>query len=58
MNGRSMLFGEDGLARACGRWAGVDLKRMVECVFDEVDQFLGGEPRRDDQALLAVEVTE
>jgi serine phosphatase RsbU (regulator of sigma subunit) len=57
MNRRSMLFGEDGLARACVRWAGVPIERMVENLFYEVDQFLGGEPRRDDQAMLALEIT-
>jgi len=58
MNGRSMLFGEDGLAGACARWADVPIQTMVENVFYEVDQFLAGEPRRDDQAMLALEVTE
>jgi phosphoserine phosphatase RsbU/P len=58
MNGRCMLFGEDGLAGACIRWAGVPIEIMVENVFCELDQFLAGEPRRDDQAMLALEVTE
>jgi hypothetical protein len=31
---------------------------MVENVFRELDQFVAGEPRRDDQAMLALEVTE
>ena len=58
MNDRSMLFGEDGLAHACVRWAGVPIERMVENLFSEVDQFLAGEPRRDDQAMLALEITD
>jgi phosphoserine phosphatase RsbU/P len=58
MNGRSKLFGEDGLVAACARWAGVPVQRMVEHVLDEIDQFVAGEPRRDDQALLALEITE
>ncbi len=58
MNGRAMLFGEEGLALACARWCGVPIEKMVEYVFYEIDQFLAGEPRRDDQAMLAVEVTE
>jgi serine phosphatase RsbU (regulator of sigma subunit) len=58
MNGRALLFGEEGLSGACVRWAGVPVQRMVEKLFYEVDQFLAGEPRRDDQALLALEVTQ
>jgi serine phosphatase RsbU (regulator of sigma subunit) len=58
MNGYSMLFGEEGLAGACARWADVPIERMVEKVFYEVDQFLAGEPRRDDQAMLALEITQ
>ena len=57
MNDRSLLFGEDALARACVRWAGVPIERMVENLFYEVDHFLAGEPRRDDQAMLALEIT-
>jgi sigma-B regulation protein RsbU (phosphoserine phosphatase) len=56
MNGRELLFGEDGLARACMRWAGQPIEQMVDSLFREVDQFLAGEPQRDDQALLALEV--
>jgi phosphoserine phosphatase RsbU/P len=55
-NGRDLLFGEDGLARACMRWAGEPIEQMVDNLFREVDQFLAGEPQRDDQALLALEV--
>jgi sigma-B regulation protein RsbU (phosphoserine phosphatase) len=58
MNGRSKLFGEEGLVAACARWSSVPVQRMVEKVFGELDQFLAGEPRRDDQALLALEITE
>ncbi|HEX2229451.1 MAG TPA: SpoIIE family protein phosphatase [Candidatus Binatia bacterium] len=58
MNGRCILFGEDGLAAACARSAGVPIDQMVEKVFCELDQFVGSEPRRDDQAMLALEVTE
>jgi serine phosphatase RsbU (regulator of sigma subunit) len=57
-NGRSMMFGEDKLADACARWAGVPIEQMVEQVFREVDQFIVGESQRDDQAMLALEVTE
>lgn len=58
MNARFMLFGEEGLADACARWANVPIEQMVGRLFYEVDQFLAGEPRRDDQAMLALEVTE
>lgn len=58
MNGRSMLFGEEGLAGACARWVSLPIERMVENLFYEVDQFIAGEPQRDDQAMLALEVTE
>jgi sigma-B regulation protein RsbU (phosphoserine phosphatase) len=58
MNGREELFGEDGLAGACARWAGAPIAQMVENLFCEVDRFLGGEPQRDDQAMLAMEVVE
>jgi serine phosphatase RsbU (regulator of sigma subunit) len=53
-----MMFGEDKLADACARWAGVPIEQMVEQVFREVDQFIVGESQRDDQAMLALEVTE
>jgi serine phosphatase RsbU (regulator of sigma subunit) len=57
-NGREELFGEDGLAGACARWAGAPIAQMVENLFREVDRFLAGEPQRDDQAMLALEVVE
>jgi hypothetical protein len=31
---------------------------MVQKVFAQLDQFLQGEPQSDDQALLAMEITE
>ena len=52
------LFGEERLADACARYAAVSLDTMVENVFTELDTFLNGEPQNDDQALLALEVTE
>jgi serine phosphatase RsbU (regulator of sigma subunit) len=57
MNGRQVLFGENGLAGACARWSGVPIEQMVERIFREVDQFVADEPHRDDQAMLALEVT-
>jgi sigma-B regulation protein RsbU (phosphoserine phosphatase) len=58
MNESCMLFGENGLASACVRCAGLTIERMVESLFCEVDQFVADEPRRDDQAMLILEVTE
>lgn len=58
MNSEQQLFGEERLAEACTRYAAVPLKTMVESVFAELDAFLNGEPQNDDQALLALEVTE
>ena len=58
INGEQQLFGEERLAEACLRNFAVPLKTMVESVFTELDAFLDGEPQNDDQALLALEVTE
>jgi serine phosphatase RsbU (regulator of sigma subunit) len=57
-NGHYMMFGEETLADACARLAGRPIEQMVEHVFREIDQFLVGESQRDDQAMLALEVTE
>lgn len=52
------LFGEEKLAELCARGADFPLQTLVERVFAGVDQFAHGEPQSDDQALLALEVTE
>ncbi len=52
------LFGDERLAEICTRGAGFPLQTVVERVFAAVDQFVQGEPQTDDQALLALEVTE
>jgi sigma-B regulation protein RsbU (phosphoserine phosphatase) len=57
-NSEQELFGEERLAEACIRYADVSLTTMVEQIFLELDAFLAGEPRHDDQALLAFEVTD
>jgi two-component system, sensor histidine kinase ChiS len=58
INSEQELFGEERLAEACTRYAAVPLETMVESVFAELDAYLNGEPQNDDQALLALEVTE
>lgn len=52
------LFGDERLAEICTRGASFPLQTVVERVFAAVDQFVQGEPQTDDQALLALEVTE
>jgi serine phosphatase RsbU (regulator of sigma subunit) len=56
MNPESHLFGEENLAAKCLRLAGLPIDQMVECVFDEIDRFVGRETQQDDQALLVLEV--
>ncbi len=58
MDARNMMFGEQGLADACARSAKLPIEQMVEDLFCQVDRFLGGERQRDDQAILALQVTE
>ena len=58
MNAEQQLFGEERLAEVCAQHAGLPLTVMVENVFTEIDAFLEDEPQNDDQALLALEVTE
>lgn len=58
MNGQEDLFGEDRLADICARSRRMPVDVMVQKVFAQLDQFSQGEPQRDDQALLAMEVTE
>jgi sigma-B regulation protein RsbU (phosphoserine phosphatase) len=58
MNDKEMMFGERGLADACVRWGKQPFTHMVECVLRELDRFLAGAPQRDDQAMLALEVTD
>jgi sigma-B regulation protein RsbU (phosphoserine phosphatase) len=58
MNASSELFGEDGLIAVCKRWGSEPVEKMVKYIFDEVDRFCTGEPQRDDQALLVLEVTD
>ena len=57
INTEQEFFGEDRLADACSRYAAVPLTTMVENVFAEMDAFSNDEPQNDDQALLALEVT-
>jgi sigma-B regulation protein RsbU (phosphoserine phosphatase) len=58
MNAQEKMFGENGLADACVRWSRQPVALMVQNVFSELDRFLAGAPQRDDQAMLALEVTE
>ena len=58
MNGQQELFGEDRLADICARSRRIPVDVMVQKVFAQLDQFLQGEPQSDDQALLAMEITE
>ena len=57
MNGQQELFGEDRLADICAHSRRIAIDVVVQKVFEQVDQFLQGEPQRDDQALLAMEIT-
>jgi len=58
INPEQQFFGEERLADACSRYAALPLTTMVENVFAEIDAFLEDEPQSDDQAMLALEVTE
>jgi phosphoserine phosphatase RsbU/P len=58
MNAQEKMFGEDGLADAGLSSIGQPLAQMVKNIFCELDIFVGGEPQRDDQAMLALAVTE
>jgi phosphoserine phosphatase RsbU/P len=58
MNGQHELFGEDRLADICARSRRIPVNVMVEEGFAQLDEFLQGEPQRDDQALLAMEITD
>jgi sigma-B regulation protein RsbU (phosphoserine phosphatase) len=58
MNGQQELFGEDRLADVCARSRRIPVDVMVQKVFAQLDQFLQGKPQSDDQALLAMEITE
>jgi sigma-B regulation protein RsbU (phosphoserine phosphatase) len=57
MNDAAVLFGEAGLIAACQRSRDYCVSEMVRHIFQEVDDFSRGQPRRDDQALLVAEVT-
>jgi sigma-B regulation protein RsbU (phosphoserine phosphatase) len=58
MNAQEEMFGEDGLADACMCWGSQPIAQMVKRLFHELDRFIAGAPQRDDQAMLAMEVTE
>ena len=52
------IFGEERLADACVRFTKMPLHTMVEGVFADIDAFAKDQAQSDDQALLALEVTE
>ena len=58
INPRQELFGEERLANIFTRRDGHSLESLVKGLFDEVDRFAQGETQVDDQAFLALEVTD
>jgi len=57
-NTNEEIFGEERLADACVRFTKMPLYTMVEGVFADIDAFVKDQAQSDDQALLALEVTE
>lgn len=55
---REEIFGEERLAEVCTHAAAVPLEALVDHVFAVVDGFMGRRAQSDDQAFLALEVTE